>query len=195
MTLVSNFISKVQSVHKTGVATEHSYRSALEALFNGLEEEVTALNEPKRVKCGAPDFIVQRGEIVVGHAEAKDIGLDLRTMKDANKDQQKRYRKALPNLIYTNCLDWDFYRNGERFDSVTIADYLVGIQPKPEEYDRLEHLLREFIAQKPQTITSSRTLAEMMAGKASLIKDVLFKVLREDKELHSDLGGQYKGSE
>ena len=192
MTLVSDFIAKVQAVYKTGAATEHSYRSALEALFSGLEEDVTALNEPKRVKCGAPDFIVQRGEIVIGHAEAKDIGLDLRAMKDNNKDQQQRYLKALPNLIYTNCLDWDFYRNGERFASVTIADYLMGIQPKPDEYARLENLLREFIAQKPQTITSSRTLAKMMAGKAGLIKDVLFKVLREDKQFETDLGGQYK---
>ncbi|WP_313138122.1 type ISP restriction/modification enzyme [Paracoccus jeotgali] len=192
MPLVSDFIAKVQTVHKTGAATEYSYRSALETLLSGLEEDITALNEPKRVACGAPDFIVQRGEIVVGHVEAKDIGLDLRAMKDINKDQQQRYLKALPNLVYTNCLDWDFYRNGERFASVTIADYLRGIQPKPEEYDRLENLLRDFIAQKPQTITSTQKLAEMMAGKAGLIKDVLFKVLREDTELRTELGGQYK---
>ncbi|WP_337995491.1 type ISP restriction/modification enzyme [Oleispirillum naphthae] len=190
--LVADFLSKVQAVHKTGVATEHSYRPALEALFNALEDGVVALNEPKRVKCGAPDFIVQRGGIVVGHAEAKDIGIDLRAMKDANEDQQQRYLKALPNLIYTNCLDWDFYRAGERVASVAIADRLMGIRPRPDEFPVLENLLREFVAQKPQTITSSRTLAEMMAGKAALIKDVLFKVLREDGGLLSDLGGQYE---
>lgn len=67
VSVISDFISKVQAVHKTGAATEHSYRSALETLLSGLEEGTTALNEPKRVKCGAPDFIVQRGEIVVGH--------------------------------------------------------------------------------------------------------------------------------
>ena len=192
MKLVSEFVAKVQAVYKTGAATEHSYRSALETLLSGLEQDITALNEPKRVKCGAPDFIVQRGEIVVGHVEAKDIGLDLRAMKDSNKEQQQRYLKALPNLVYTNCLDWDFYRDGERFASITIADYLMGIQPKPEEYERLENLLREFIAQKPQTITSTEKLAKMMAGKAGLIKDVLFKVLRDDKEFRTDLGGQYK---
>lgn len=190
--MIADFISKVQAVYRTNAATEHSYRSALETLINGLGENITALNEPKRVKCGAPDFIVQRGEIVIGHIEAKDIGLNIRALKDGNKEQQQRYLKALPNLIYTNCLDWDFYRNGELFASVTIADFIMGIQPKPEEYDRLENLLREFIAQKPQTITSSRTLAEMMAGKTSLIKDVLFKMLREDKEFSTDLGGQYK---
>lgn len=129
MPIISDFLSKVQSVYKTGAATEHSYRPALEGLFNSLDENVRALNEPKRVECGAPDFIIQRGEIVIGHVEAKDLNIGLRSMKDANKSQQDRYRKALPNLIYTNCLDWDFYRDGNLIASVTIADYLLGIQP------------------------------------------------------------------
>jgi hypothetical protein len=191
MGIIGAFLSKVQAVHKTGEATEHSYRSALEALFNKLAEGVTALNEPKRVACGAPDFIIQRGDIIIGHAEAKDLGIGLRAMKDANKGQQDRYRKALPNLIYTNCLDWDFYQNGELIASVTIADHLMGIQPKPDRFEALEHLLRDFVAQRPQTITSPKTLAEMMAAKAILIKDVLRNALAADKELRTELAGQY----
>jgi hypothetical protein len=166
MSIVRDFLSKVQAVYKTGAATEHSYRSALETLFNTLDESVSALNEPKRVACGAPDFIIQRGEIIIGHVEAKDLGIGLRSMKDANKAQQDRYRKALPNLIYTNCLDWDFYRDGELIASVTIAHLLMGIQPRTDQFDPLENLLRDFIAQHPQTITSPKILAEMMAGKA-----------------------------
>ena len=192
MTLISNFLSRVQAVHSTGVATEHSYRSALEALFNELEHGVTALNEPKQVQCGAPDFIIQRGEIVIGHVEAKDIGIDLRSMKGANKNQQQRYLKALPNLIYTNCLDWDFYRDGERFASVSIANLLSDIQPKPDQYKTLENLLCDFVAQKPQTITSPRDLAERMAGKANLIKDVLRNTLKEDEALQTELTAQYQ---
>lgn len=140
---IEDFLGRVIATYKTGNATEHSYRPALQSLFNSLTDGVTALNEPKRVDCGAPDFIIQRGEIAIGHAEAKDISVGLRGMKDANKNQQERYRKALPNLIYTNCLDWDFYRNGELVASVTIADYLLGIQPKPEKYSELENLLRQ----------------------------------------------------
>lgn len=192
MQIIEAFISKVIATRKTGAATEHSYRPALQALFNSLTEDVTALNEPKRVDCGAPDFIIQRGEIVIGHVEAKDLGIGLRGMKDANKNQQERYRKALPNLIYTNCLDWDFYRNGELIASVTIADYLLGIQPNPDQFAMLENLLREFIAQRPQTITSPRILAEMMAGKAQLIKDVLRNTLKADENLGSELTGQYE---
>ncbi len=188
MTAIEAFLSKVQAVHSTGAATEHSYRSALETLFDSLADDVTALNEPKRVACGAPDFIVQRGEIAVGHVEAKDLGIGLRAMKDANKAQQDRYRKALPNLIYTNCLDWDFYRSGELIASVTVADFVMGIHRKPEQFSALENLLSDFVAQRPQTITSPKTLAEMMAGKAALIKDVLRNALAEDKDQRNGVG-------
>lgn len=191
MSITSDFLARVQSVYKTGAATEHSYRPALEALFNSLDEGVNALNEPKRVECGAPDFIIQRGEIAIGHIEAKDLNVGLRGMKNANKEQQDRYRKALPNLIYTNCLDWDFYRNGELIASVTIADYLMGVQPNPGHFGTLENLLRDFIAQRPQTITSPRVLAEMMAGKAGLIKDILRNALTADKDSKTELAGQY----
>lgn len=119
--LVADFVARVQAVHKNGSATEYSYRPALEALLNGLSDETRALNEPRREKFGAPDFSIQRGEIIIGQLEAKDVGLDIKTMRDHNKEQQ-RFLKAIPNMVYTDCLDWDFYRNGERFASVTIAD-------------------------------------------------------------------------
>jgi len=189
---IQKFIDSVSAIYKTGAATEHSYRSSLEALFHDLADNIRAINEPKRVACGAPDFIIQRGDIVIGHVEAKDIGVSLRGMKDANKHQQDRYRNALANLIYTNCLDWDFYRNGELVASVTIADYLMGIQPKSDQYQTLENLLRDFIEQRPQTITSPRILAEKMAGKAQLIKDVLRNALKADEHLRTELSGQYE---
>lgn len=191
MSIIEAFINKVIATYQTGAATEHSYRSAFEVLFHNLDDDIVALNEPKRVACGAPDFIVQRDGIVIGHLEAKDIGVGLRAMKDTNKDQLDRYRKALPNLIYTNCLDWDFYRNGELVASVTIADSLMGIQPRLDEYKHLEHLLREFITQRPQTITIPRTLAQIMAGKAKLIKDVLQNALKADEHLQTALTAQY----
>jgi hypothetical protein len=192
MSLVSAFFDDVKKVQATGISTEHSYRPALQTLLSSLADGVTALNEPKRVKCGAPDFIIQRGEIAIGHVEAKDIGLDIRYMKDANKAQQERYRKALPNLIYTNCLDFDFYREGELIASASIGDYLMGIQPRPDQFEPLEKLLKDFTQQRPQTITSPRTLAEIMAGKAGLIKDVLANALKDDKDLRSELSGQYR---
>ena len=103
---IQDFLKGIEAIYKTGAATEHSYRADLQKLLSSIAPDVTALNEPKRVKCGAPDFIVSQGDIVIGHVEAKDIPVGIRALKDSNKDQQKRYLAALPNLIYTNCLDW-----------------------------------------------------------------------------------------
>lgn len=190
--LVQEFLNRIQTVYTTGNATEHSYRSAFEFLFDALDPDISALNEPKRVACGAPDFIINRGEITIGHIEAKDVPVGIRNLKDANKNQQERYLKALPNLIYTNGLDFDFYRDGERIHEISIADFVMGIQPKPENFEPLENLLRDFITQTPQTITSTRDLARRMAGKAALFKDVLGNALKSDPDLNSDLAGQYK---
>ncbi|NKX40537.1 DNA methyltransferase [Rhodobacteraceae bacterium R_SAG2] len=189
---INEFLKNVNAIYSTGAATEHSYRADLQQLLSSIAPDVTALNEPKRVKCGAPDFIVSQGDIVIGHVEAKDIPVGIRALKDSNKDQQKRYLAALPNLIYTNCLDWDFYRDGELVASVSIADFLIGVQPRPQDFATLENLLREFVTQRPQTITSPRELAERMAGKANLIKDVLGKTLRDEAELQSELSAQYQ---
>ncbi|MFN5997180.1 MAG: type ISP restriction/modification enzyme [Paracoccaceae bacterium] len=192
MSIIAEFVSKVQDAHKTGIAREHAYRPALHDLLKALGDDLTPVNDAAKSEVGAPDFIILKGEIPIGHLEAKDINLDIRRLKDANKNQQDRYKAGLSNLIYTNCLDWDFYRNGQLFASVTIGDFLLGIQPRPADYDTLENLLRDFVAQRPQSITTPRDLAERMAGKAVLIKDVLFQTLRLDKDLQTDLAGQFK---
>lgn len=189
--MIQEFLASVMAIHKTGNATEHSYRPALQKLFNSLDRKVTALNEPKREKVGAPDFSISRGEIVIGHCEAKDLHIDLKAMKDANKAQKERYIGGLSNLLYTNCLEWIWYRDGEKKAEVRIADFLMGIQPRPDQFAALENLLSEFIAQTPQSITSSRALAERMAGKARLIKDILANALMEDKDDTSELMAQY----
>lgn len=192
MGLIADFLTKVQNVQKTGIAREHAYRPALSDLLHALADDITPVNDPAKSKVGAPDFIVLKGTIAIGHLEAKDIDVGLQGMKGPNKEQQDRYRAALPNLVYTNCLDWDFYRDGALVASVSIADLLMGIQPKPENFPTLENLLKEFVAQRPQTITSPRDLAERMAGKANLIKDVLRKTLEEDKDLETELVAQYQ---
>lgn len=192
MQLIFDFLDQVGLLYKKGMATEHSYRPALAALLNGLADDVIAINEPKRVACGAPDFIVQRGSIVIGHVEAKDLNIDLAKLSESNKNQKKRYLKALPNLIYTNCLEWQFFRNGELITTISIGKLDGVVKPDPTQLVALENLLRNFISQRLQTITSPRVLAEMMAGKAVLIKDVLRQTLEADSEQKTPLAGQYQ---
>ncbi len=134
--------------------------------------------------------MISRDEIVIGHVEAKDMSVSIKDLKDANKAQQDRYLAALPNLIYTNALDWDFYRDGNLKGSVTIADISKGVTSRSDQYQTLENLLRDFVEQKPQTIIEPRDLAKRMAGKANLIKDVLRKTLADNEA--TELTAQYQ---
>ncbi len=188
---ISDFISSITVTHNSGKATEHSYRSAFEALFAQLDSTIDIINEPKRVAYGAPDIAIQRDDIVIGYLEAKDIGIDLRRLHGSNKEQQQRYLQGCPNLIYSNGLDWDFFRNGDMIASVSIGQALAEIHPYPEQYDILLHQLQDYISQRPQTITSPKELAQRMAGKAVLIKDVLHNALLDDEHGDSELMAQY----
>lgn len=194
MTKIADFILEIQRIRKFSTVTEHSYRPPLAVFLGNLSDGIGAVNEPKRIKCGAPDLVVQieKDQIPIGYVEAKDLDADLSKLKGKDKEQQERYRKALPNLIYTNCLDWDFYRDGELVESVKVAHLLEeGIQPISENYPMLETLLRDFVAQRPQTITSRRDLAERMAGKAQLIKNILHNAMNDEDDPESELLGQY----
>ena len=88
--MIDRFIQQVSQVHRSGKATEHSYRPALQELLNGFDPEIRAINEPKRTTCGAPDFIVERKGVPIGYVEAKDLGVDLRPKRGSNAAQQKR---------------------------------------------------------------------------------------------------------
>lgn len=58
MDCIKTYLDEVNRIYGRGNATEHTYRAALGALVEGLEKGIVATNEPKRVKCGAPDFVI-----------------------------------------------------------------------------------------------------------------------------------------
>ena len=197
--VIEEYMRRVQAVYDMGDTTEHSYRAALGYLFDSIDPDVNSINEPKAMqKVGRPDFVFKRtvGQslITLGHCEAKDINKDVtkKGLKDYSKEQFARYIKGLPNLIYTNGLDFVFYVKGELVRTVSIGDLLTGIQPKPDQYALLAAQLTEFVAERLQTITSAKRLAELMAGKALMIKEALFQTLRQDPDLTTELAGQYK---
>jgi len=82
-TLFDTYLAQIQADLKGGKATEHTYRSALETLLEALAHGVKASNEAKHIRCGAPDFVVERGHVPLGYVETKDIGADLDKLKRA----------------------------------------------------------------------------------------------------------------
>lgn len=201
MSRAQRYIDEIRSLCASGQTTEHSFRPALARLFSALTPELTVINEPKHITdVGAPDFVFLRGEVAIGWCEAKDINKDVRKFAatDYSKEQKERYKKALPNLIYTNGLDFEFIRDGETVDFISIAELAPGLPAKEEAFVVLENRLREFATAIPLSITSSKRLAGMMAGKAAIIKDIMARALqtdlrtRDEKAHSTDLIGQYE---
>ncbi|HEY4033467.1 MAG TPA: hypothetical protein VGL94_05835 [Ktedonobacteraceae bacterium] len=71
--VLRDYLDKVEQYYQKGIATEHSYRGTLQHLLEKLETGVFATNEPKRVRCGAPDYLVERNNFTIGYVEAKDL--------------------------------------------------------------------------------------------------------------------------
>lgn len=139
---ISDYLDQIRVKWESGQATEHSYRPALEALFRSIDPALAVINEPKKSEAGMPDFLFERDGIPIGWAEAKDIDKDVIRLKGYSIEQRKRYERAFPNLIYTNGVDFEFIREGESVHFVSIADFLMGLQPIAERFDELERQLK-----------------------------------------------------
>jgi hypothetical protein len=63
ITEINHYLSEVDKLYQAGNATEHNYRPALKNLFENITTGLTITNEPKHIECGAPDYIITRGNI------------------------------------------------------------------------------------------------------------------------------------
>ena len=188
---IQNYLTKLNTLYITGNAREHSYRGDLQNLLHELLPDVLVTNEPARVACGAPDYVLTRKDVPVGYIEAKDIGIDLSSK--TLKEQFDRYKAGLNNLIFTDYLDFHFYKEGELTTKIAIGKIENGnIIPLPENFEHFEHLIKNFAATITQSIKSPTRLAQMMAGKAKLMADVIEKSLHSDdvNETQSNLKSQ-----
>jgi len=180
MTL-SEYVASLNERYKAGISREHSYRGDLQALLESMLDNVLVTNEPARIECGAPDYILTKKGVPVGYMEAKDIGEPLKGKK--HKEQFERYKESLPNLIITDYLDFHLYREGEFVTSISIAERDNGsIESKPEKFNEFKDLVNDFATHTAQTITSSSKLSKMMAGKARLLSTIIENALNSDQE-------------
>ena len=191
---IQQYITKINTLFQTGNAREHSYRGDLQNLIMAILPDILVTNEPARVQCGAPDYVLTRKDVPIGYIEAKDIGVDLGSK--TLKEQFDRYKSGLSNLIFTDYLDFHFYKDGQFITKIAIArieftssggvsaeggrgGQIVGI---PENFEQFTNLIQNFALTVSQTIKSPTKLAQMMAGKAKLMADVIEKSLNYDDE-------------
>ena len=168
---IQEYIKNINNRFISGISTEHSYRGDLQTLLESLLPELMVTNEPSRISCGAPDYILTKRNIPIGYIEAKDMGADLDNKNYS--EQFDRYRASLHNLIITNYLDFRLYRDGNFVTSISIGTIVKGkISSDRPNHEQFERLIVEFSSYTGQTIKSAEKLARMMAGKARMLADI-----------------------
>lgn len=181
----AEYVSTINKFYQSGIATEHTFRGPLAELIGTLIPEITITNEPKQIDCGAPDYVLTQKEVPVGFIEAKDVGDTdlLGKKKSGHKEQFDRYKASLENLIFTDYLTFHLFHQGELVTTVQIGEVENGqINPLSKNFARFENLIKDFPRYVSQTIRSPKKLAEMMAGKARLLFDVIDKALTSDEK-------------
>ncbi len=190
--IFKDYLTQVEQAYKAGNATEHTHRPALKTLLEAFQPNVIATNEPQRIKCGAPDYIITRKEIPLGFVEAKDIGIPLDDVESS--EQLKRYRDSLANLILTDYLEFRWYVSGELRMSCRLAKPQANgkLRVEAEGVQKLSELLQEFFATDIPVISSPKELAVRMAAMARLIRSIIGKTFTEEDE-HGALHEQMEG--
>ena len=180
---ISKYLKEVSENYARGNASEHTYRPALKQFIESLYKDIVATNEPKRIECGAPDYVITKknDDTPIGYIEAKDVGTNLNDRK--YNEQFGRYKESLNNLIITDYLEFEIYENGVFKTSVKIGEIRAGrIIPLPENFDKFKEVLLSFISYKGMAIKSANKLAELMAGKAKLLKKTLVEALLSNEK-------------
>jgi hypothetical protein len=187
----TRYLHALESALQAGDATESTHRPALKSLLESLQQGIVAVNEPKRIACGAPDFAIRRTNasgqgVTIGYIETKDIGMSLDAAETT--DQLQRYRDNLPNLILTNYLEFRWYVDGARRQIARLADWdarAKRLRRTPNGANELHALLQNFLAHTPTPIADADALARQMARYAHLIRDAIIAAFQQN--LASDI--------
>lgn len=192
MSSFAYYFQQISQALAKGNATEHTHRPALKTLLESLAPGIVATNEPKRIQCGAPDYILTRGQTPLGYVEAKDVGEALDKIEKS--DQMKRYLESLSNLILTDYVEFRWYVGGRHRMTARLGTG-GGKKPLTAEPDgeaQVKALLNAFLDAKVPTVSSPKELAGRMANLAKLVRDTLSRALAaEDKggTLHQQFEG------
>jgi hypothetical protein len=193
------YIGDIESELATGKATEPTYYPALKGLLEALATGTTATSNPKRIECGAPDFVVGRGEVTIGYVEAKDVGKSLDAIEaDARRatstthdgNQLRRFLQSLGNLVLTDYLEFRWYVDGERRATERLGT--VGLDGKVKRDKRgmeaVGQVLADFLTQPGVVVGTPKELAVRMARLAHMIHELTVAAFGKEAEggaLHS----------
>ena len=179
--------------YATGIATEHTYRPAMQALIQHFAGRLVVINEATRHGGNAPDLVVVDGSNVVGHIECKDIGKSLDAIetdselvdpKTRDGEQLRRYRFCIENLLVTDHLELRRYVRGRRrgpsvkFSDISRINRIIAIKGQQVGAGTL---IQDFCLTPLQSVVDPSTLAERMARYTRQLRDDIVRMFEQGR--------------
>jgi hypothetical protein len=193
--ILRQYLRVIEKELVAGNSTEHTHRPALKGLLESLAPGITATNEPSRIECGAPDFVINKKVLTVGYIEAKDVGKsldDIERGKGPDGERFKRYLDSLSNLVLTDYLEFRWYVDGDRRLVASLGTVTREGKIKRDKagIQAVDELLSSFLAHKATAVGTPRDLALRMARLAHLIRNLIVAAFEREVEggsLHTQL--------
>lgn len=133
-----------------------------------------------------PDYGVSIQGVMMGYVEVKAPGRTIDPAKMTGHDLEQWHRqKDLPNLIYTNGVEWRIYRDGNLLDTAQLSSLsLAEAGADLRSNTQFETVLRAFLAWKAVSITSVHALVRAVAPLTRLLRgEVLDQLAAERKRV------------
>jgi hypothetical protein len=188
--LYDKYLKRIHEIDSQGDAREESFYPALAELIGeeahaGGRNEVRVTTLPKSTEAGNPDFRVWDGENhIIGYVEAKKHSVE-RLDEIESSEQLKRYLSTFPNLILTNFLEFRLYRNGQRVETVPLANPFtlntLRVAPPADKPDELHALLERFLDFSLPRAFTAESFAVELAKRTRFLRDVLDQQLRTEE--------------
>ena len=147
---------------------------------------------------GRPDLGVAVLNAPTGHMELKapDRGANPNRFTGHDRRQWNNF-KNLPNLIYTNGLEWTLFHTGRRIESVRLSGDLTSDGADAvtmSDAQRLGGLLHTFFSWQPIAPATPRRLAETLAPLARLLRRDVLAALDDENSAIAQLRQDWQSS-
>ena len=91
----------------------------MQNLLETLLPNLLVTNELLSIENGMPNYVISEEGLPIAYIKTTDIGVDLNKLDSS--EEINRYKESLSNLIITNYKEFQWYKNGSLFHSITIG--------------------------------------------------------------------------